>query len=301
MSRRDSDSRHHRSRFDREPSPKRVRRDAKTATERTASKLNDHNDRDQKHHRKLKDSFAADTYVVPGSKIETAALSKEPAKKTNVYRDGTKNSSANIEAHRSRSRFQHDERAGQGRSFRHRETAEREGRKDSRDQQSGRATNRSSTIDAKLRDDKTRFDGTELDLKQTSNRRRSFRETKIPVDVSTGDKSATQVSKIPEGNERKEERGKPIEKPPMDRPNRRISGERDPQRNEMHSKKFESRERYGGGNFGGSFRGRDNERQGHSGGRADKWKHDLYDEANKSPTSKNEEDQIAKVEALLAS
>lgn len=185
---------------------------------------------------------------------------------------------------------------------------EREGWKGSRDRQSGRATNRSSTNDdTKPRDVKTGSDGSykvEYDSKQTSRRRPSFRETKILVDSGIGDKSATQTAKIPEGSERKEERGKPIEKSLVDQPDRRLSGERDPHRTEMHRMKFQSRERYGGGGnggFGGSIRGRNNGRQGQSGGLAEKWKHDLYDEANKSPTSRNEEDQIAKVEALLAS
>lgn len=138
----------------------------------------------------------------------------------------------------------------------------------------------------------------EPDSKQLSKKRPSFRETKLPVNESAN----------VEGDERKEERRKPLEKPPLDRPDRRVSGGRDPHRNEPQRIKFQSRARYGGsgsnggGGFGGSFRGRDGfneQRQG--GGRADKWKHDLYDEANKSPTSKNEEDQIAKVEALLAS
>ncbi|KAF5733205.1 hypothetical protein HS088_TW17G00745 [Tripterygium wilfordii] len=50
------------------------------------------------------------------------------------------------------------------------------------------------------------------------------------------------------------------------------------------------RDRYGG-------------KQGYhsSNGRVEKWKHDLFHEANRSPTLKNEENQIAKVEALLAS
>lgn len=60
--------------------------------------------------------------------------------------------------------------------------------------------------------------------------------------------------------------------------------------------KFQSRDRYGDS----SFRGRDRF-NGQSGGRADKWKHDLYDETNNNQTSNKEEDQIAKVEALLAS
>eukprot|EP01018_Ginkgo_biloba_P002999 Gb_20212 [translate_table: standard] len=32
----------------------------------------------------------------------------------------------------------------------------------------------------------------------------------------------------------------------------------------------------------------------------EKWKHDLFDQANRSPTPKNEEDQIARIESLLA-
>ncbi|MCL7040714.1 hypothetical protein MKW94_028783, partial [Papaver nudicaule] len=50
---------------------------------------------------------------------------------------------------------------------------------------------------------------------------------------------------------------------------------------------------------------RHEERNGHhsqtNSFKAEKWKHDLYDEANKSPTAKNEEEQIAKVQALLSS
>lgn len=49
--------------------------------------------------------------------------------------------------------------------------------KDSKDRESGRATNRSSNNGhTKPRDE------VEPDLKQSSNKRRSFRETKIPVD-----------------------------------------------------------------------------------------------------------------------
>ncbi|KAK1417555.1 hypothetical protein QVD17_26684 [Tagetes erecta] len=290
MSRRDSDSRHHRSRYDhREPSPKRVKRDGKTATEQATSNLNSTQriDRDKKHHRRLQDSDSLGSKVVTGSKIETVSLSKESDKKSNGYREGTKNSSDNVEAPRSRSHFQHDERAGQvGRSYRHKESTERDRWKDN-----------------KPRDERTRFDGSykaEPDSKQVSKKRPSFRETKVPVNDS-----ATQVN-----TERKEESGKPMEKSPVDRPDKRVSGGRDPHRNETERMKFQPRVKHGGGNgggvdggFGGSFRGRDrfNDRQRPSGGRVEKWKHDLYDEANKSPTSKNEEDQIAKVEALLAS
>lgn len=40
---------------------------------------------------------------------------------------------------------------------------------------------------------------------------------------------------------------------------------------------------------------------GGGGYQAERWKHDLFDEGNRSPTPKNEEDEIAKVEALLSS
>ncbi|XP_076914827.1 uncharacterized protein LOC143573956 [Bidens hawaiensis] len=260
--------------------PKRVKKDGRTTTEKPTNVLNysERIDRDKEHHPRLQDS---------GSNKETVSLSKERDRKSNGYRDGTKNSSDNVEAPRSRSHLQHDERAGQvGRSFRHMERMERDWWKDT-----------------KPKDEKV-----EPDSKQLSKKRPSFRETKLPVNESTtqGAKESANV----EGNERKEERRKPLEKPPLDRPDRRVSGGRDPHRNEPQRMKFQSRVRYGGsggnggggGGFGGSFRGRDgfNERR-QGGGRVEKWKHDLYDEANKSPTSKNEEDQIAKVEALLAS
>ena len=63
------------------------------------------------------------------------------------------------------------------------------------------------------------------------------------------------------------------------------------------------RERCGSGGTNYKERERFSGRQGyHPGGtRAEKWKHDMFGEANRSPTTKNEEDQIAKVEALLAS
>ncbi|KAL8234672.1 hypothetical protein R6Q59_020772 [Mikania micrantha] len=272
MSRRESDSRHHRSRFDREPSPKRVKRDGRTATEQPTSNYNstERIDRDKKHQRRLQDSVLLGSTSVTGSKIENVTLSKESNKKNNGYREGTKHSSDNITAPRPRSHIQHDERAGQvGRSFRHKETTEHDQWKEKT-----------------LKDEKT-----EPNSKQLPKKRPSFRETKLPVN-----ESAPQATKTP-ANAEGSERGK---QPPVDRPDRWLAGGRDPHRNETHRMKFQSRVRHGAG---GSFRGRDgfNQGQRQSGGRVEKWKHDLYDEANKSPNTKNEEDQIAKVEALLAS
>ncbi|KAK9085783.1 hypothetical protein Sjap_026194 [Stephania japonica] len=69
---------------------------------------------------------------------------------------------------------------------------------------------------------------------------------------------------------------------------------------------FPSRDRFTG-NDGSRGRDRFNGRNGELNQyrpptvRAEKWKHDMFDEANRSPTPKNEDDQIAKIEALLAS
>ncbi|GAA0170403.1 hypothetical protein LIER_24671 [Lithospermum erythrorhizon] len=63
--------------------------------------------------------------------------------------------------------------------------------------------------------------------------------------------------------------------------------------------KFLSTDRYGDDNGRDRFAARQGNRLG--GGLMDKWKHDLFDESNRSPPPKSEEDQIAKVEALLAS
>ncbi|KAJ6815971.1 uncharacterized protein M6B38_419025 [Iris pallida] len=76
------------------------------------------------------------------------------------------------------------------------------------------------------------------------------------------------------------------------------------QRREVQKGNYQPRERFDGGGTWGSdrFSGRYGERTAHRPGgfQVDKWKHDLYEEANRSPSPKNEEEQIAKVEALLA-
>ena len=88
-----------------------------------------------------------------------------------------------------------------------------------------------------------------------------------------------------------------------DRPGKPFLGDREANKGEAHRGSFSSRDRYGGNS---NYRGRErfNGTRGyHPGGgvRVEKWKHDLFEEGNRSPTPKKEEDQIAKVEALLAS
>nr|CAB3496751.1 unnamed protein product [Digitaria exilis] len=52
--------------------------------------------------------------------------------------------------------------------------------------------------------------------------------------------------------------------------------------------------------FSNPYGGRGNAYNQSSGDQEEKWKHDLYDQSNSSPPPKTEEEQIAKVEALLA-
>lgn len=81
--------------------------------------------------------------------------------------------------------------------------------------------------------------------------------------------------------------------------------ERHLQRNEMHRSGFQSMERHsiretrGRERFSGRYGGEQRPYL-QTGFQIEKWKHDLYDEGNRSPTPENEEEQIAKVEALLA-
>ncbi|GAA0187099.1 hypothetical protein LIER_34387 [Lithospermum erythrorhizon] len=82
------------------------------------------------------------------------------------------------------------------------------------------------------------------------------------------------------------------ERPPIG-----VRGEAD--RKDIWKGKFPSTYRYGDDNRRDRFAATQGNRLG--GGIPEKWKHDLFDEANRGPPRKSEEDQIAKVEALLAS
>ncbi|KAK9286284.1 hypothetical protein L1049_014674 [Liquidambar formosana] len=333
---RDSDSKRHRSKFDREPSPKRSRRDGKPATERIPSNpsldIGDHTERNQKHRQRLQDALPLETPLPPDSKVETGAVSKESDKKTSGLKEpdentsglhiGTKHSTDPTEVPRSRSYFQHDERgnAGQvGRNFSRRATTERGWWRDSKDQHSEREVNKTGNYETQQRDEKSqarrddnrvwRHDGffeMEADPALPARKRPAFREKKNPADSENVEKAATEPVKPNRsdrpalGSERREEREGRNSRH-LDRTEKPFVGDRVPPNRGEAQRAGPSRERYGGG--GGNYRGRDrfNGRQGyHSSGRVEKWKHDLYDESTRSPPPKNEEDQIAKVEALLA-
>ncbi|KAG5238707.1 hypothetical protein OIU76_015187 [Salix suchowensis] len=305
---RDSDSRRHRSGFDREPSPKRSRRDGKPETERVTTDSN----LDQKNRRRLQDALPLETPSGPASaKVESGGLSKEADKKQNGNGEASKHSSNPTEV--SRSYFQHDERdnAGQvGRSFGRRTATEHRFR-DSKDDRGGRTDNKAAAYDSRQRDEKPRGKGDnksvwghdsflkmEAELPPPPVRKRpAFREKKIPMetDKATVEPARTNHSHRPLSvSERREERDRNPRH--IDRSDRQAAGNREVKKSDLAS-----RERFGGGNYRGRERFSDRQSYHPSGTRGEKWKHDLFDDSNRSPTTKNEEDQTAKIEALLAS
>ncbi|KAM7482416.1 hypothetical protein LguiB_006999 [Lonicera macranthoides] len=339
---RDSESKRHRSRFDRESSPKRPRREGKPATERPENHLKlgnvDHSDQNQNHRSRVPHSVLLEAPLAPDHKVETGSVDKESDSKSNGHHEGIKRSSDPTAVPRSRSFFQHDERdmAGQlGRSSTRREATDRGWWRDSKNLQGERETSKTVTSNTQQKNEKPRVRGEddnnnawrhdgffemEAGQKPPARKRPSFREKKIQADSETVDKSAAKTEPVkpihsdhpPLASERREEREShnPRHREERerhnprhsDRPGKPVSGYRDSNRSGPLRSNFSPRDRYTGG---GNNRGREGfgERQGfrQSGVRVEKWKHDLYDEANRSPTPKNEEDQIAKVEALLSS
>ncbi|OMO63377.1 hypothetical protein COLO4_32516 [Corchorus olitorius] len=315
---RDSDSRRHRSRFDREPSPKRSRRDGKPETERLVSNadVGDREPQDEKQRRRLQDALPLEAPTAPdSSKIENGTLNKESDRKNNGLFEGN-----STQVPRSRSYFQHDERgnaAQAGRDFGRRAATERGWWRDAKDEHNEREA---KTHDTRQRDEKPRSKGDsngdwrhdkffemEANPPTPTRKRPAFSEKKITADSQSTDNTIKEPEKASHsghhvvGSERRVDRDRNPRH--RDRQDRLTSKDQDPNRREAPRGGFSSFERRGGG--AGNFRGRDrfNGRQGnHSGGtRGDKWTHDLFEDSNKSPPRKNEEDQIAKLESLLAS
>ncbi|PRQ22759.1 hypothetical protein RchiOBHm_Chr6g0253781 [Rosa chinensis] len=326
---RDSDSRRHRSRFDREPSPKRYRRDEQDNKDRVFEKSNledakktDQEVQDQKQCHRLQDALPLESPLGSDAKVESGAPRKESDTKPSGHQELAKNSSDATEAPRSRSYFQkHDERGGAGQAVRSSgrgSTSEHGRRRDSKDHHDDKTVSK-TTNDSRLRNEKPNGDESrtwrhdrhsemEADL-PAARKRPAFREKKVPLESENTEKPAVETAKSShpdrsmEGSRKKEERGD--NRRHFDRSEKQFGGDRVRYKGEAQRGAFPSRERYTNGGAGRNYRGRDRfgERQGYhsTGGRVEKWGHDLYHEANRSPTPKNEEDQIAKVEALLAS
>ncbi|KAL2454213.1 cyclin-related [Abeliophyllum distichum] len=161
MSRREdrySHSKRRYSRFDREPSPKRSRRDGKPETERqpTDSVMDkDHLDWDQKDRLRLKDALPLEASLVKDPKLETGAASKESEYKTDGHYEGIKFSTYQTKVPESRSYFQYVDCGNAGqveRSFSRRASAERGWWGDAKEQLNDRIKNKTVESDAQLKD-----------------------------------------------------------------------------------------------------------------------------------------------------
>lgn len=143
-------------------------------------------------------------------------------------------------------------------------------------------------------------------------KRPAFREKKIPADLGDANPATNEAVKSsqthysPERNERRDNRSSNMRH--LDKSEKQYARESALNKFDDRRDDFLSRGRYGGGGGGrgsGNYRGRDRFSGGQgyhpSEPRVEKWKHDLYQEVDKDPVPKNEEDQIAKLEALLKS
>lgn len=183
--------------------------------------------------------------------------------------------------------------------------------RDSKDDRGERTENKAAAYDSRQRDEKPRGKGDnrsvwghdsflkmEAELPPPPVRKRpAFREKKIPMetDKATVEPARSNHSHRPLSvSERREERDRNPRH--IDRSDRQAAGNREVKKSDLAS-----RERFGGGNYRGRERFSDRQSYHPSGTRGEKWKHDLFDDSNRSPTTKNEEDQTAKIEALLAS
>ncbi|CAN1302476.1 hypothetical protein LINPERPRIM_LOCUS25478 [Linum perenne] len=321
---RNSGSRRRRSGFDKEPSPKRSRRDDKPQTEKVVSKSHpdatDLINRSQRDNLKLQDAVPLGAAPSHDSKMESAEGKKEPEKNPNEHQSEDIPSSNPTEVPRSRSYFQHDERrdAGQvGRGYIRRSTTER-GWRDSKDGRNERDIKKSTTNHSPKREQKLgakdddnsawrhdRFFKVEDEGCQPLRRRPAFREKKNPAKSENDSNPAresnwsSQIDRRPVSiGERREESNRNHRQ--VDRSRERFNGYRG-----VQPPPPPSRQQYAGdrSNYRGGEGFNGEQQNNHqSGTRVEKWKHDLFDEAAaKSPTTRNEDDQIARVEALLAS
>ncbi|KAJ6801999.1 uncharacterized protein M6B38_193010 [Iris pallida] len=313
------------SRFDREPaSPKKSRRDGKPATEKRYSSgyhldVVDTAERDQKQRRRLQDALTLEVPPETESKVQPDAIKEGLDRKVDSLPVGNKQSSDTIEVPQSRYYFQQDERRSGGRSSSRRAAADRGGGSDLKEQPRDRPRERVDQRKPRGDDSSVwRRDGfSQLEAEAPPGKKRpAFREKKVEAELETAPAaSVPESSRLP--STRRVERGggryssglnEKLERalPAADEERDSKRADRFYQRGEAQRGNYQPRERFSGGGRWGTdrFNGRYGERSTHhrpeGAVQVEKWKHDLYDEANRSPTPKNDEEQIAKVEALLA-
>ncbi|KAK9663933.1 hypothetical protein RND81_14G007300 [Saponaria officinalis] len=284
---------------------------------RLSSEVRD-KDRDQNRRRRLQDALPLETAPASDGRKKAKDAVETSDRKA---KDETTNLTADS---RSRSFSQRDDRgtaAQDGRRSGRRLTSEHGRWKDSKDEdraahrKTGSDLNEKEKPEAHGGDNRVwrhnRFHEMNKNADPPSKKRRQFREEKLPPESEpTGHVTAEPRKDVQHLNShagadrQREERDRihrPLERTDYGRTfvkARSFSNRERGERTDMPP-----RDRFNGGEYGGRYRGRDdtggNQGFRSSGGRVEKWKHDLYDEANRSPT-KNEEDPVAKVEALLS-
>ncbi|CAI8604821.1 unnamed protein product [Vicia faba] len=290
MSHRDSDSKRRHSKFDREPSPKRHRRDRERVTTNDGGV-----DREQRN--------------LPLSSRSSKHESTDGSHKRLDPIDHSELSKRSSQPSRSRSYYQVGRSTGQreadGKVYtQSKENNQRVETSQSREQRDEKSL---AKLDEKFQR-RDSFTERKEDPTPSMRKRPAFREKKIPVDSGEANPAGTVTVKSShadhpsERNERKEDRSSNPNH--LDRSEKQIVDDRAPNNREARRDGFSSRGRYGGSGGNSNYRGRDkfNGRQDFPiKTQTEKWKHDLYQEVNKDPIAKNEDDQIAKLEALLAS
>ncbi|KAF7050168.1 hypothetical protein CFC21_058565, partial [Triticum aestivum] len=289
----------------------------------------DEGDRDERRNRHLQDAKERSDGPDPGhgdGKTQPSDAKEDHHARHERSPRGTKRFSETREAWRPRSSFfQHDERerAGQG--------GRRYGRQDY-----GRQRDQNEHLDDR---DRHKYEGHGLQEKfgqpqqhsdvdstwkhdgffklqedaPVAKRRSGFKEMRMPLEGQESAPAVTEPnsrSRIPDqpgwtsgmGEERRNYHSREFIRPD-DRDTRRgFSDYRSAgQRNGYDPRgRFAGRGGRGRDRFDCQYGGRSNMHEDAGDHQTEKWKHDLYDETNSTPAPMTEEEQIAKVEALLA-
>ncbi|KAF0914216.1 hypothetical protein E2562_027793 [Oryza meyeriana var. granulata] len=283
-------------------------------------------DRDQKRDRPLQDAAQHDEPSRAEVKSLDDARNGSPAKHERSPR-GTKRFPESRDARRPRSFFQHDERCSVGQGGRHyyRQASDRGRQRDEKEHVADREKHRD---EGKARQYEQQNDGDStwkhdgfFQLEEEAHpakRRPPFKEMDTLLEGKESAPAVTEPDSRPHKHEHAgptsaigEERrnyhpwgfgrhGGPFVRPDGRGMRRGFSDHRNAgQRNGYDSQgRFAGRGR-GRDRFNNPYDGRNSMHQA-AGDQAEKWKHDLYDQTNRSPTPKTEEEQIAKIEALLA-
>ncbi|KAK3150790.1 hypothetical protein QOZ80_3AG0237810 [Eleusine coracana subsp. coracana] len=327
--------RHHSSSRSRrgDPSPRRRRDDRRHESDRGHHKSQDEEgvrvaDRDQKRN---KDVVGGDGALNDEVKSLSHVKDDPPARRDRSPR-GTKRFSESRESRQSQSFFQHDERrnAGQGgRRYDHK-TSDHGRKRDEKEHLVDRHKEKASgdNLLVNVEQDHQQKDGDStwkhdgfFQLEEEAplaKRRPPFQEMKMSVE----EESAPSVSELDSKSGKPDRPGTTAAMAREERTHYRSQGfgnhrafvRPDDQsfrrgfadhRSDGHRPGYDSRGRFPGrgrmdrDRFHNPNGWRSNEYQATS-DQGEKWKHDLYDQTNGSPTPKTEEEQIAKVEALLA-